>query len=173
MLLLSKKLSKNLINLLRYYTISYTPFTTDFCITMASTNPVPSGTTLSIAIPWIEMRDGREGPKIDKEFVKRTFDALGLGEILDVQLIERAAVTTPKFKRAHQKGFVHYGDLTATGQKSKNHLDQPATDDRQPEFKVWYSEQYYWKARKSKFEFRQDEPAQSTDSAAFKPRVEF
>ena len=136
-------------------------------------NPVPVGTVLSLAIPWLENNDRATGSVIDEEFVRSVFDKLGVGEISQIDLVKRGAVQTPKFKRAHQKGFVHYTSLTADGERVAEHLGGDSVGDRQPEIKVWYSQDYFWKARKSTFVFQEGGGSPPPDAGTFKPRVEF
>ena len=136
----------------------------------SASNPVPTGTVFTIAIPWLENKDRATGHTIDEAFVIATLAALELGDISKVDLIARGEQTEPKFKRAHQKGFVHFGSLTPSGEQMKEHLQAPAGEDgKQNEIKVWYSADHYWKARKSNFEYKSAE----SPTATFKPRVEF
>ena len=132
-------------------------------------NPIPNGTKLSIAIPWLELVDKASGAKIDEDYVRRVFEGLGMGEISKIDLVHRGEVTEPRFKRAHQKGFVHFVSLTDCGAKVLEHLSAPSgADGKQNEIKVWYSADYYWKARRSTFEFKSAESPKE-----FTPRVEF
>ena len=141
-------------------------------MTSPSSNPVPTGTVLTIAIPWIENSDRSSGTTIDAEFVQAVIDALELGTITKIDLKECKEQTQPRFKRAHQKGFIHFGSLNEQGEGMKRHLDAPSGEEgKQNEIKIWYSDDYFWKARKSRFEYKsQVEP--SADQG-FKPRVEF
>ena len=138
-------------------------------MTSPISNPIPNGTKFSIAIPWLELVDKASGCKIDAAYVQRVFDGLDMGEISKIDLIHRGEVSEPRFKRAHQKGFVHFSNLTETGEKVLEHLSAPTgADGKQNEIKVWYSADYFWKARKSTFEFKS-----GGSSTEFTPRVEF
>ena len=141
-------------------------------MTSPISNPIPNGTKFSIAIPWLELVDKASGCKIDAAYVQRVFDGLDMGEISKIDLIYRHEIPASEdqcFKRAHQKGFVHFSNLTETGEKVLEHLSAPTGAGRKPnEIKVWYSPYYYWKARKSTFEFKS-----GGSPTEFTPRVEF
>ena len=126
-------------------------------------DPRPSGTVLTLFLPWVESWHTGEN-------VKATLDALDWGEIAKVDV---KVVRSVGGKREHKKVFVHYSswndDEVSSGVRGA--LEKMVGEgEKQPELKVYHNETHYWKVRVSRFEFK----ARVEDEAkVFKPRVEF
>ena len=132
---------------------------------MSSTtqSPVPSGTVLSLMIPWAQSWQNEDD-------VKATFVRLGWGTISQVDMKE---VGGRDGKPAHNKVFIHFNVWSAseTAEKVRGHLEKVVGEgEKQPELKVWYSERNFWKVRVSKWVFKARSEKVSGGSA---PAVEF
>lgn len=125
---------------------------------MASTNPIPTGTELSIIIPWAHIKN-------TKDYIIQVFSDLEwASDILGVDLIYREASINQSGKKnpEHNKVFVHFKGLNEQGQLVKQHLSNPGK-----EIKIEHRFGF-WKIRGSTWKF-------STDfkKTTEKPRVEF
>jgi exonuclease VII small subunit len=103
----------------------------------SSTNPVPPGTVMSLNIPWTELDQS-------EDFIGRTVGALGWGWVSCVQLVRKEG------KRSHNMAYVHFSHWESTddAQRALGALESGL------ELKVFYRGNWYWKIRKSRFEYR-------------------
>ena len=113
----------------------------------SSKSPVPSGTVLSLMIPWAQSWQKEDD-------VKATLGGLGWGTISQVDLKE---VGGRDGKPPHYKVFIHFSEWSSseTAEKVRGHLEKVVGEgEKQPELKVWYSDRNFWKVRASKWEFK-------------------
>lgn len=102
-----------------------------------SSNPVPAGTVVSLNIPWTELDQG-------VDFIGHTIGALGWGWVSKVQLVRKEG------KRPHNMAYVHFSHWAST-EDARNAL---AGLESGMELKVFYRGNWFWKIRKSRFEYR-------------------
>lgn len=125
---------------------------------MASTNPIPAGTELSIVIPWSHIKN-------TKDYIIDVFKSLEwASEILEVKLVYRARSTnhSGKTNPEHNKVFIHFKGLNDQGQLVKQHLSNDGK-----EIKIDHKFGF-WKIRGSTWKFDD-----KFNKAPLKPRVEF
>ena len=103
-----------------------------------SSNPVPRGTVVSLNIPWTELDQS-------EDFIGRTVGALGWGWVSCVQLVRKEG------KRPHNMAYVHFSHWASTEDARK----ALAALESCLELKVFYRGNWFWKIRKSRFEYRE------------------
>lgn len=125
---------------------------------MASTNPIPAGTELSIVIPWAHIKN-------TKDYIIGIFKDLDWArDILEVKLIYRAESKNKagRTNPEHNKVFVHFKGLNEQGQLVKQHLSNNGKE-------IKIDHKYgFWKIRGSTWKFEAD-----FKKASGKPKVEF
>ena len=111
-----------------------------------ATTPVPSGTVMSLMVPWVQSWQ-------TADHVKATLGRLGWGTISKVDMVE---VAERDGKPRHYKAFIHFSSWSEidTAVKVRDHLEKVVEGEKQPELKVWYSERNFWKVRASKWVFK-------------------
>ena len=115
--------------------------------TAKATTPVPSGTVMSLMIPWVQSWQTVAD-------VKATLDGLGWGEISKVDMKE---LEERDGKPRHYKVFIHFSSWSEseTAVKVRSHLSNVVGEgEKQPELKVWYNDRNFWKVRASKWVFK-------------------
>ena len=102
-----------------------------------SKNPVPTGTTFTALLPWVEA-------STKEYFLEKIFNRLDWGRILGINMILKKATGGDKPKRAHYKVFIHFGDRNPAHTPVFEYLAVEKN-----ELKVWYNDRFYWKVRQS------------------------
>ena len=99
---------------------------------------IPEGTVYSVMIPWVEVW-------VMDEMITSGMSELCWGEILGVDFVYREG----NGKRGHYKVFVHYKSVEGLEKSGGKEMLDKGND-----AKVWYSENYFWKVRKSNYVHR-------------------
>jgi hypothetical protein len=95
----------------------------------------------SVVIPWVEVW-------VMEEMVQEVMCELGWGEICGVDFVYRAAgMNNSGHKtREHYKVFVHFRETEGMESSGAKEMLEKGTS-----AKVWYSDSYYWKVKKSNY----------------------
>ena len=97
---------------------------------------IPDGTVYSVMVPWVEVW-------VMEDMMRGVMSELGWGEIVGVDFVHRKGEGG---KRDHYKVFVHYGSVSGMEESGAKAMLEKGND-----AKVWYSERYFWKVRKSRY----------------------
>jgi hypothetical protein len=123
------------------------------------TNPIPTGTELTLIVPWAPIQT-------TKEFVENTINGVEWGEIIQVDLIKRAGRDNYRTGRRdpdHYKIFIHLKNLTENGKLANQHLSVSEGKEIRVTHRFGY-----WKVQKSNFVFKEEFKTERK-----KPLVEF